>query len=138
MGPTLELGPCVSAHAECFDVCPTALDARFQSASAIHLSPVGPLPPPQGPYGYHPAYRRSHASRGGPSARTDSLADSPARYQLRWRRTRANWAARTPRLLTSPRLRCGSGGLLTKTEPAVAYSPVRSGHFRPNWAVHPG
>src|SRR6516165_4001020 len=45
MGPILELGPRVSAYTKCAHVCPTSLDARFQSASAVHLSQVGSLPP---------------------------------------------------------------------------------------------
>lgn len=39
--------------------------------------------------------RRGHASRTGQSSRTYSLVHAPARHQLTWRRTRANWAART-------------------------------------------
>ena len=43
---------------------------------------------------------------------------------------RANWAARTHRPPTSPHLRCGRGGSLTKTEPAVALTgPARSRIF---------
>src|SRR2546426_2847714 len=43
------------------------------------LSQVGSLPPAPGPYCYHSAYRRGHASRSGPSSRAYSLVDSPAR-----------------------------------------------------------
>ena len=97
------------------------------------------LPPAQGPYCYHSAYRRGHASRSGPSSPAYSLVDSPARHQLTRRRTRANWAARTHRPSTSPHLRCGRGGSLTKTEPAVALTaPYALRIFRLSWPAHPG
>src|SRR2546426_9330123 len=93
------------------------------------LSQVGSLPPAPGPYCYHSAYRRGHASRSGPSSRAYSLVDSPARHQLTRRWTRANWAARTHRPLTSPHLRSGRGGSLTKTEPAVALTAPYALHI---------
>ena len=65
-----------------------------------------------------------------PSSRAHSLVDSPARHQLTRRWTRANWAARTHRPLTSPHLRCDRGGSLNKTKPAaVLAAPVRSVQF---------
>src|SRR5437879_2957162 len=128
MDPALELRACVPAHAECSTGRAASLDAGLQSAAVVRLSPAGSLPPTEGSYRHHPSRRRSHASRSGHSARAYSLGHAAAEHELMRRRTRANGAARTHRLLTSPHLRFARGGSFTQTEPPVVLTASCTPH----------
>ena len=81
---------------------------------------------------------RSGFRHGRHPPQAHSLGSFPARYQLRPRRTRANWAARTRPAPNQPASRRGKGGSLTKQNQLLRWRPRALHAPSPELASPPG